>query len=999
MSNNNFLKGSEWRRWDLHLHTPNTKLANGYKGLDDEEIWDSYIDTLEQSQVQAFGITDYFNCDNYFTFIEKYRKKYPETQKVFFPNLEFRFAEAISKEDDNPNVHVIFDNDESVCSKAKIQKFLQNLKIIGLDSAGAPISCSDLADKSDFESASITMKGLNVALADTFGEVKPYLIAFPANNDGTRSTDPESPRKVRASDTMDELAGLFFGNSKNKVWFLKEDRYKTGKSEAKPVVSGSDAHSFEDLIRLEGNVVNFEPTWIKANLTFRGLQQICYEPESRVFIGDEPPVEIRKAQQATKFLSNLSIDQIPGYDESNGSWFKDVNIPLNPELVAIIGNKGSGKSALVDILGLLGESRQEPYFSFLSNQPKNRKFKKSGYAEKFNGVMALESTSLFEKNLNENIDKTKPELVRYLPQNYFEKLTNDIEIKAFRKEIEDVVFSHVEETDKMGKSSFGDLQEFKTQQVIHETSVLKSRLSDLNIEIIRLEDESDPLHKISLQEELNAKKEELNALERQKPKKVDKPTGQTDDQKKLSEQIALLNSRIDDINAVGKKTKELVGSSKNKLQKLTSLSQKLSTLDAEISRQEGELKSICDELGLDINKILSAEINVSPILKMTEVVKSEILKYEKDNELVFDDSTDFPNPTSLPDLRVAFDHIKGRISFFKEQLGTPQRKYQSYIDKLSKWQSLKVDIQGEKDDPVKGTINYLENMLAYINGELTTNLLTAVEERKKISQKIFGSKEQILKFYSELKKSVDTKLNSVRTKEFSVNIDAAFVLDQSFEERFLNFVNKKKTGAFYGIYSAQEVLKDLLKEVDWNDFGSVYKLIEQILAKLKNHNGNSNSIREQISDIEGFYDFIFSFNFFSTKYELRLGGKSLNELSPGEKGLLLLVFYLQLDKHNTPLIIDQPEDNLDNESIFTVLATCIRNAKKNRQVILVTHNPNLAVGADAEQIIYVKLEKAKNYKFSYESGAIEDSRITQKIIDVLEGTQPAFVKRRLKYQI
>ncbi len=68
-------------------------------------------------------------------------------------------------------------------------------------------------------------------------------------------------------------------------------------------------------------------------------------------------------------------------------------------------------------------------------------------------------------------------------------------------------------------------------------------------------------------------------------------------------------------------------------------------------------------------------------------------------------------------------------------------------------------------------------------------------------------------------------------------------------------------------------------------------------------------------------------------------------------------------------------------------------------MILVTHNPNLAVGADAEQIIYVQLEKSENYKFTYETGAIENPRINKKIVDVLEGTQPAFVKRRLKYKI
>lgn len=99
-------------------------------------------------------------------------------------------------------------------------------------------------------------------------------------------------------------------------------------------------------------------------------------------------------------------------------------------------------------------------------------------------------------------------------------------------------------------------------------------------------------------------------------------------------------------------------------------------------------------------------------------------------------------------------------------------------------------------------------------------------------------------------------------------------------------------------------------------------------------------LSKQVKDVKRLYDLLFSFEYFDARYELRLGGKNLNQLSPGEKGLLLLVFYLHLDKEKTPLIIDQPEDNLDNDSIFSVLATCIRQAKKTRQVILVTHNPN-----------------------------------------------------------
>ena len=75
----NFSRGAEWRRWDLHVHTPFTKLSDGYKGESIEGKWDAYIDLLEQSDVQAFGVTDYFSCDNYFALIERFRKKHPQS--------------------------------------------------------------------------------------------------------------------------------------------------------------------------------------------------------------------------------------------------------------------------------------------------------------------------------------------------------------------------------------------------------------------------------------------------------------------------------------------------------------------------------------------------------------------------------------------------------------------------------------------------------------------------------------------------------------------------------------------------------------------------------------------------------------------------------------------------------------------------------------------------------------------------------------------------------
>jgi predicted ATPase len=991
------LKGSEWRRWDLHLHAPGTKLSDCYGT--DNDVWDRYLNILEKSSIQAFGITDYFSADSYFTLLEKYREKYPQSQKVFFLNVEFRLYESVSADHKNPHIHVIFSNDPEICSKKSIERFLSNLDTYQEDNNGVKVKCSDLKSTQQFEEASVSLKGIKQALEDTFGKVKPYLIVFPAKNDGVRSTDSKSPRKVRITDQIDKDSQIFFGGPDSKDYFLSDSRYESGKSDAKPVVSGSDAHSFEELERLEGNVAGFPLTWIKADLTFRGLKQICFEPKTRVFIGDEPLVEQRKVNQSTKFLSKLYIDQVPSYNEANGEWFKDFDIPINPELTVIIGNKGSGKSALVDIIGLLGESRQYEYFSFLSDEGNNKKFKQRGYAENFHAKLTWQSTGEVSKNLNDKVDVTKPESVRYLPQNYFEKLTNEIEIEEFRREIEDVVFSHVEETDRMGKTNFFALQEFKTQQNMHDTSDLKSKLRELNIKIIALEEQSDPLHKKQIKEKLKVKQYELASIVKAEPTEIPKPGEETQEQKALSEKINKFVEKQLFLEKTGKNVVETIAHKKNKLQKLSSLLQSVSTISANINSQKLNLKSVCEELDLNIDSIIRSEFNTDPINGQINSVKREITELEKENIQAFDDTTDFFSLTSLPDLRAAYKYMSLQLEELKEQLGTPQRKYQNFIEKLAKWNAQKSEILGDDDEPQPDTIKYIEQQITYIENSLEHQLLENYKIRKETAKQIFESQKEILNFYSELKKSVEEKLSSVRTSEFSVDIDASFVLERTFIQEFLDKINKTRKGPFHGANQPEKILKSLLSDIDWNDFDSIYGFLENVLSKMQSYKGDILQIKEQAVDKKEFYDFMFSLTYFSAKYELRSGGKNLNELSPGEKGLLLLVFYLQLDKDNIPLIIDQPEDNLDNDSIFAVLAQCIREAKKNRQVVLVTHNPNLAIGADAEQVVFVKLEKASNYKFSYETGAIENPRINDKIVLILEGSQPAFVKRRLKYEI
>lgn len=113
----------------------------------------------------------------------------------------------------------------------------------------------------------------------------------------------------------------------------------------------------------------------------------------------------------------------------------------------------------------------------------------------------------------------------------------------------------------------------------------------------------------------------------------------------------------------------------------------------------------------------------------------------------------------------------------------------------------------------------------------------------------------------------------------------------------------------------------------------------------------------------------------------------------------MLIFYLLIDKDNVPLIIDQPEENLDNQTIYNLLVPCIREAKKRRQVFLVTHNPNLAVAGDAEQIVWASIDRRNGNRITYASGPLEDFDINETAMNILEGTRPAFDNRRSKYRL
>src|SRR4051812_37586208 len=130
-------------------------------------------------------------------------------------------------------------------------------------------------------------------------------------------------------------------------------------------------------------------------------------------------------------------------------------------------------------------------------------------------------------------------------------------------------------------------------------------------------------------------------------------------------------------------------------------------------------------------------------------------------------------------------------------------------------------------------------------------------------------------------------------------------------------------------------------------------------------------------------DWLYSTDHITVGYGLQYDGVDIEQLSPGTRGIVLLLLYLAIDaEDDRPLIIDQPEENLDPQSIYQELVHRFRDAKKRRQIVIVTHNANLVVNTDADQVIMAQCGPHRPGQLpliTYESGSLENPLIRQHV--------------------
>ena len=949
-----YLSGSEWSRWDLHIHTPETARQDNFTGLNPEEKWKNFYKSISEynekasNKITVIGITDYVSIENYIKVINE-RDKLPESIKLILPNVEIRMTPRSKIH--GINIHFIFN--PSIVYGLN-DRFFSRLKFVGKkrEYSGTRQELIELG-KSDDKTIpdDKAYKIGNEAFLPSFENIKELFLSdtdlrdntiiLVSNNstDGVTGADKthksfsedndDSFRKMR--ETIYHFADGILSSTDNDIkYFLGEKKGDEDIEERlgalKPCLHGSDAHDNKKI---------FEPNekrycWIKSNPTFNGLKQVIWEPKERVQIGESIPTQKEKY--------NI-IEKVRFIPKENTKKFSDDWIYLNSNLNAIIGGKSSGKSLLLYLIAKTTQSN--------GNFQDDNKY----------DLNELNLDDFQVQWSNGQIDNYKSNekkgILTYIPQFYLNEL---VEEKKKESELNGLIKNTLQSDDDL-KIKYSDFEKEKKE--------IEKKKNLLKLEIVNKLDE-----KAQIKEQMLEYQEEkiLEASVREKKVEIDKikkDYGINDEQLKEEEK---LKEKLKEIEAF--RDKDIIDSMKVninfKFRESFSNFQNdflyfnnpdfVTILDQEI-KNEGEkilknLKKDIENLNIKFNEdIKQIEIKINEKEKLRNQKKDEIIEKLK--------------PVSL------------RMENQK-MLVEKERILKQETDKLS-------------------TIKKLNEKFSSIEEEISQNL-------KKVSE--------ILKQEKEIYEKIQNEIRELNQKVFTddLNVNLKLVFDnESYSkdiENILNMNNRQDDLELYKYLSEKE-------KIEFENFNDMIFQHYKNLILLDNKKIKLKKNREKKELIE-----LVLKNYIRKNYDIIKNKDSLSTMSPGKRGLILLQLFLSISTKDYPILVDQPEDNLDNRTVYNELKEIISKKKIKRQIIITTHNANLVVSADAEEVIVANQEgensgkENKEFQFEYVTGALENSYIDESqkgilykkgikehVCEILEGGEEAFKKRRKKYQI
>jgi ABC-type lipoprotein export system ATPase subunit/TolA-binding protein len=1004
------LRGSEWGRWDLHVHTPASLVQHyGQGGVDP---WEAFIADVEclPPEFRVIGINDYLFLDGYKRVKAEHHAGRMRNIALFLPVIELRLNHFGGTEAQlsRANLHVIF-SDELDTEVIQAQ-FVNGLKcdlaltpssestpewssIVtrqSLSTLGAAVKQS-LPEEHRRNAANDLEEGFNnfnvsfdsvLALLQNPIFANRYLLALGK----TEWADQKWKRQSSAfKRTLINRPHFVFTAADTPAAFTKAQTQLVDLGVNAKLLDGSDAHYVSSNSGVSTRLGNCM-TWINALPTFEGLRHSYYEYDTRVFVGDTPPKLTSVRTHSTHHIDRVQVRVDEG--QSAAPEFAN-DIPLNAGFVAIVGNKGRGKSALTDILGLLGDSRRADHYSFLT---RNRfRDPKNNLASRHIAKLTWLSGSVVNRSLDSDGDPAATETVQYLPQNFLETVCNEGpgSDERFTQELGQVIFAHVPEADRLGATTLAELVDARTGATQRRIAILRSELATTIAQILDLESQLDPQSRKQLENRLKDKTAELAAHEGLKPVAVSPPVERSDDVSELEQRIEQMRH---DIGALEEELRKIQTDANDKarlLDRAQELQREVGNLDHQVASFFARVGPIATEIGLQLDDLVTFEVSVDAVEHLIAQLSAE-----KEAALGKLSVTSDGTPARRA------DEARSDLADLEAALDAPQREYQAYLSQTSTWEKRRLEIIGSPGTPE--SLEYLQHRLS----ELADAPVKLDELRHRRLEQSLAIHEQLLEIAARLRElymPVQAFIadHPVVRDRLSLSFEVTIV-ESGLADQLFSMVNRQVNGSFAGTEEGEARLTRLIATTDFNRRGAVTEFLEQVDDDLRHDNragrgkrptGIGAQVRKGAT-AQRVYELVFGLEYLSSEFWLESDSRPISQLSPGQRGTLLLLFYLLVDKSRRPIVLDQPEENLDNQTVHELLVPAIAEARKYRQVIAVTHNPNLAVVGDADQVIVAELAADK---FCYVSGAIEDPAINGRIVEILEGTWPAFQNRRDKY--
>lgn len=984
-------RGSQWHRWDPHIHAPGTILNDQFGG---ENGWEAYLTELESKSptIRSIAVTDYYVTDTYERILQHKADGRLTDVGLIFPNVELRLDVAAKKR--FVNIHLLV-NPDSPDHLEQLKRFLARLSFRAFDDR---FDCTRdelirlgrrSSDKIDDDRAALregaTQFKVNFSeLRDIYQEIawakKNLLIAVAGGSgDGTSGVREAADKTIR--EEIEKFAHIIFASSpaQRDFWLgqakLKSSDIRARFGSLKPCLHGSDAHRADAV----GEAHEDRFSWIKGGCTFDSLRQACIDPVGRAYIGPRPP--------ATAIPSQV-VDSIEIQD---ADWLETPRIKLNPGLVTVIGARGSGKTALADMIAAGCDALPETVWS--EDESISSSF--LARAKPLIGDGRVVLTWGGGDEVTRSLDGSDSDFgtshprARYLSQRFVEDLCSSTQgpSDGLIAEIERVIFDAHDDESKDGAISFHELRDRKidrfrqtrtreTESLAHVSQRIgeeheKERLipslvrklanktkqidgyrADLSKLIIK-ESEAEIKRHNELTEALQAKQTTIESFRNQK-RSFESLQDEVRNMRasRAPELLRETQARIQHSGFSGEQWNDFLLDYKGPVD--DRLPNYIKWADEQIAKIKGPPVAV----PADKSSFLAVDAD----LGQTTV---SVLEYEIGR---------------LEGLLKADKLIRDQFSALSKRIREEEREKEKLTNRL-------VDAQGA---PERRKDLHRERGQTYRN----------------IFEAILAEEGALADLYEPLQRRLSASSGTLQKLRFSV-----FRVADA--ETWANFAETKlldrRTGQLKGRGTLTDIAVSDLKPV-WETgtaeeaksamdaFISDYQ--EALLSYAPVPREEEDAFRTWLGR---FAHWLFGTDHLSVRYGISYDGVDIARLSPGTRGIVLLLLYLALDDgDDRPLIIDQPEENLDPKSVYDELVSLFLAAKIRRQVIMVTHNANLVINTDADQIILAGSgDQAPSGlpKITYLAGGLEDEVTRRIVCDILEGGEDAFQERARRLRV